>query len=249
MSKEIRTGEGLVGRVAHEEKTIYLKEIPDNYVNITSGLGTSEPNTILLVPVKQEDKVNGVIELISFREFDKYQIEFVEKVGENIASFIASIKINEKTATLLADSQHKSEELAAQEEEMRQNMEELQATQEEAGRREEERNMLWDSLGKIAGIIETDLNGTVINTNEKIRSLLGVDSSELSDKNYKSIFFKDLGEDISNLWDKIISGNTISVESLWNNNSIKKQISHELILVRDVNGKGIKILGLIKDIG
>lgn len=248
MSKEIKVGEGLVGRVAHEEKTIYLKEVPENYVKITSGLGTSEPNTILLVPVKQEGKVNGVIELISFKEFEEYQIEFIEKVGENIASFIASIKINEKTSTLLADSQHKSEELAAQEEEMRQNMEELQATQEEAGRREEERTMLWDSLGKIVGIIETDLKGVIINTNDKISSLLGIGVAELNEKNYKSVFFNKSGIDADNLWNRIISGETVSLESAWESDMMKKKISHELILVHDTNGKGNKILGLIKEI-
>ena len=113
MQKEIKVGEGLVGRVAYEEKTIYMKEIPENYVKITSGLGTSNPRTILLVPVKLDDKVNGVIELISFKEMEPYQIEFVEKVGETIASFIASIKINEKTALLLSESRSKSEELSA----------------------------------------------------------------------------------------------------------------------------------------
>ncbi len=136
INKQIRMGEGLVGRVAFEEKTIYLKDVPDNYVKITSGLGEANPKTVLIVPVKLEDKVNGIIELISFNEFTDYQIEFIEKIGETIASFITSIKVNEKTATLLADSRQKSEEMAAQEEEMRQNMEELQATQEEMLRKE-----------------------------------------------------------------------------------------------------------------
>ncbi len=246
MTKEIRVGEGLVGRVAHEEKTIYLKEIPKDYVNITSGLGTSNPSTILLIPVKLENRVNGVIELVSFKEFEPYQIDFIEKVGENIASFVASIKINEKTATLLTESQHKSEELSAQEEEMRQNMEELQATQEEAARREEERNLLWDSLGKMIGVIETDISGNIINTNEKISRMLGVGHNDLNDSNYKLVFFKDKQTEFESLLSQVVSGSHVSVESVWESTGIK--LLHELSLVSDVNGKGSKVLALIKEI-
>lgn len=246
ISKEIRIGEGLVGRVAHEEKTIYLKEIPNGYVNITSGLGSSNPNTILLIPVKLENKVNGVIELISFNEFEPYQIDFIEKVGENIASFVASIKINEKTATLLTDSQQKSEELAAQEEEMRQNMEELQATQEEAARREEERNMLWDSLANMVGIIEADLSGNIVDANEKVNRILGVEAHKLNNSNYKSIFFKDKLAEIEVLWNQVIGGSSGSIESIWEGNNEK--ITHELALVRDMNGKATKVLILVKEI-
>jgi len=246
MKKEIRIGQGLVGRVAYEKKTIYLKEIPDNYVSISSGLGTSNPKTILLVPVKLENNVNGVIELISFKEFATHQIDFIEKVAENIASFIASIKINEKTAALLTDSQHKSEELAAQEEEMRQNMEELQATQEEAARRENEKNMLWESLSKAVGIIEADLTGVIQNVNEKASSILGFTLPELNNKNYQNLFFEKDANDIKSRWNDVKSGQHVSLQTDWYTGSKNIKISHDISLVHDVNGQGNKILILIK---
>ena len=248
MTKKIRIGEGLVGRTVYEEKTIYLKEVPADYVNITSGLGEANPTTILLVPIKLEDKVNGVIEIISFNTFEPYQIEFIEKVGENIASFVSSIKINHKTSILLNESQHKSEELAAQEEEMRQNMEELQATQEEAARREEERELLWDSMGKFLGIIETDLSGNITNSNEKVSSLLGIGASELLHANYKTLFFTDAKTNFDQLWNQITSGLTVNENSIWKGKSTDMRISHELTLVTDLSGKGNKILGLIREI-
>lgn len=245
LKKEIKVGEGLVGRVAYEEKTIYLKEIPENYVNITSGLGTSNPRTILLVPVKLEDKVNGVIELISFNEFAPHEIEFVEKVGENIASFVSNIKINEKTAMLLADSQHKSEELSAQEEEMRQNMEELQATQEEAARREEERNSLWESLGKMAGMIETDLDGSILSVNSKANQILGTTLNDLENQNYKSIFMRNTDEDPQKFWQTVLDGKPKTLVAKWNEHL---ELKHDVVLVTDSNGVGIKILAIISQI-
>lgn len=146
MNKTFKVGQGLVGRCAYEQKTIHLTEIPDDYVTITSGLGTSNPTNLLLIPAIVNEKVFAVLELASFQPFEDYHIEFLEKIGENIASSISTLRINEQTIALLEESKLKGEELAAQEEEMRQNMEELQATQEEMHRKESEMQNLIASL-------------------------------------------------------------------------------------------------------
>lgn len=136
--KEVVLGEGLVGRCWQEAESIYMTDIPQNYINITSGLGDANPTSLLIVPMLVEDEVHGVIELASFKEYEPYQIQFVEELAESIAATINSQKVNLRTSALLEESQEMSEQLRAQEEEMRQNMEELQATQEEMERKFEE---------------------------------------------------------------------------------------------------------------
>ncbi len=134
IEKKILLGEGLLGAVAIEKKTVYLTDIPQNYMFLESGLGDTNPRSLLLVPLIIEEKVMGVLEIASLKAIEKHEISFVENLAENIASTIGSVKTNMKTTSLLRSSQEQAEEMRAQEEEMRQNFEELQSTQEEMQR-------------------------------------------------------------------------------------------------------------------
>ena len=146
VKKSFELGEGLVGNCALEKQKIHLTEIPQNYIQITSGLGGSNPKSLILIPMKMEEEVLGVIEIASFENFENYQIQFLEDASLSIASSLNMAATNKRTSELLERTQQQAEEMAAQEEEMRQNMEELQATQEESTRRNNEmQNLLEDS--------------------------------------------------------------------------------------------------------
>ncbi len=134
LKQRIELGQGLAGQAVLEKETIILTDVPKDFVKITSGLGEALPRNILVVPLKLEDKVLGILELASFQVLKKFEIEFIEKIGESIASTISSVKVSERTALLLQSTQQQTEEMKSQEEEMRQNMEELTATQEEMRR-------------------------------------------------------------------------------------------------------------------
>ncbi|MBT29615.1 MAG: hypothetical protein CMO01_08120 [Thalassobius sp.] len=134
VERNIKFGEGLIGQIYLEGETLLLQKLPENYLTITSGLGEASPSTLVMVPLKLDEEVMGIIELASFHQIEQYQIDFLEKLGESIASIISSIRVTAKTQHLLAQSQQQAESLRSQEEELRQNMEELSATQEEMQR-------------------------------------------------------------------------------------------------------------------
>lgn len=130
ISQTLKPGEGLAGQAYMEKDAIYLTDVPENYLKISSGLGESTPKNILITPMKYNGEVVGVLELVSFRLFEEHEIQFIRKILETLSANIISVNMNEKTKRLLEESQHQSSVMQAQEEELRQNAEELHAQHE-----------------------------------------------------------------------------------------------------------------------
>lgn len=126
MENRLKPGETLVGQCYLENSTIYINDVPDDYIYITSGLGKDKPKSILIVPLQFNLKTYGIVELASFEELPKYKIEFVERISETIASAISTAKVNERTAQLLLESNRKTELLQEQEKNSRKNIEKIQ---------------------------------------------------------------------------------------------------------------------------
>lgn len=144
LEKEIMPGEGLVGQAYLEKDIVYLTDIPENYISITSGLGQALPRTILIVPILNQEEIEGVLELATFKEIPHYQINFTDEVAKILAASLSSLKASIHTNQLYTKSLQQSEELRAQEEEMRQNLEELSSTQEEMERKQREYERLLE---------------------------------------------------------------------------------------------------------
>ncbi|MBN1598561.1 MAG: PAS domain S-box protein [Bacteroidales bacterium] len=133
INQEFKIGHGLIGECAYEMDYIYRTEIPDDYTTLTSGiLGEQKPQSILLVPLIADEKLQGVIEFATVQDhIPEKTIRFLIELAEIIARTVFNLKVNQRTEQLLRESQKMTRELQENEEQLRQNAEEMRATQEE----------------------------------------------------------------------------------------------------------------------
>lgn len=208
LNQKIYKGEGLAGQAWQEGDTIYLTEVPENYIRITSGLGDSNPTSVLIVPLKVNDQMFGVVEVASFQEIRDFEIEFVQKIAESIASTISSVKINARTQRLLTESQEMTEQMRAQEEEMRQNMEELQATQEEMQRSQAETESTMHAVNISLAVADFDTDGRITKINENYLDILGYKQDEVVGEHHRILITKEEknSEEYKQFWRDLASG-------------------------------------------
>lgn len=138
LEKNIEIGEGLIGSVAQEKFTVYMTDVPEDYIEIKSGTGSANPKSILIIPLKVEDEVLGVLEIASFHEFEQYEIELVEMIAENIASTFKSVRITAQTSDLLEKFQIQAAEMKEQEFAMKETIDDLRKSEENRKKKEEE---------------------------------------------------------------------------------------------------------------
>jgi transcriptional regulator with GAF, ATPase, and Fis domain len=82
-------GEGLTGQVAKEGKLINISTVPEGYVTIISGLGNSSPKHLMIVPIKLENAVIGIIELASFKTFTKADEDFLNELSPLLGNLLS----------------------------------------------------------------------------------------------------------------------------------------------------------------
>lgn len=212
LEKSISIGEGLVGQVYLESETIYMTDVPDQYTTITSGLGEATPHCLIVVPLKINETVYGVLELAQFRTLEQYEIEFLEKLGESIASTISSSKVNIKTKTLLDKTQIQAEEMRAQEEELRQNMEELQATQDEMRRQNHEMEAFTQAVNASCLVMEYDRNGIITKINAKLCESTGYERHEVIGQKFGFLIppNEQKAGDFEKLWETLSHGEHVT---------------------------------------
>ncbi len=278
VQKKIYAGEGLIGACYQEKESIYITNIPDDYIHITSGLGDANPRSLLIVPLKLNDVLYGVIEIASFSLFEKHEIEFIEKVGESIASTISNVKISTKTALLLEQSQQQAELMKSQEEEMRQNMEELTVTQEESARKAEKMEQMVNEMHQQALImqeqeeevkkrvketegvmnalnaanmtIEYDIKGRIIDINDNFLNFVKKERSEVIGTHHRDNinFDENINLNYEVFWNELIKGKSQKLK-------VKVEIGGNTLWLMetyspiiDGNGNTIKILKIAIDV-
>lgn len=250
IKKSYFEGEGLIGTCVLEKQTIYVSDVPDDYAEITSGLGSANPRNILICPIKNDEDVLGIVELSSFSTFDSHVIKFVEKILESVAATLKSAKINQETNELLKKFEMKKREMADNEEMMKQTIEEFKATEEESQYKEIVFENIIKSLTETLIFVEYNDSGLVTYANDNFVNLFGKENKQLilttikDHVHLKFAFIKDL----NTFFDEMTK---MKKHQTLNQYEIKEQqfwINDVYIPVKNSSGKLEKILRICTDV-
>jgi len=205
---------GIIQKAIQEKKPILLQS-PDNNLQISSGVFNFKPVATLVVPLlSPQGSLQGVLELVYDYQPADYQVRFFAEISNNIASAIAEVKHDRKTADMLRRTQELMHDLQMSEEELRQNMEELMASQEvikqQMQRTEELKNELlsrMNVLDETAIVSESDLYGNITYVNKKLLEITGYTEEELIGKPHNILRHPDTpAETFREMWATIKSG-------------------------------------------
>ncbi len=221
MEEQVELGEGLVGTCAVEQEAIHLDALPESYCTITSGIGHIAPHELLLVPLKADEGLLGVVELASLKSFSPHVVEFMQTLSVSIAQTMQLVINAQKTNALLARQTEQSEMMRAQEEELRQNIEELHATQEQIQARRAMDATFGDALSQAFLYLELSVEGVILRSNarfEAFRNRLGYSSDSSFDLFSQVRYLPQLGvqsEEIGLSWARVVSGEELQCTLEW----------------------------------
>ena len=218
LRKEFKIGQGLIGAAAYEKDLIYRKEIPDEYVTITSGiLGDKKPKTLVITPLLGDEKLQGIIEIASLdEELDDSVINLMREISEIVGQTVFNLRVNERTEKLLQESREMTYKLKKNEEELKRNAEQMKLTQkelEETNRKlasqiaevERARKRLYSLLENASEVISIyNKNGIITYESPSIIHILGYQPEELIGKNGLNIFDTETNKKLKNAFFELL---------------------------------------------
>ncbi len=146
INKELSVSEGLLGKSIQENRLLLVTELPENFLRISSGLGSGKPNWVLIIPLIHEDVLHGAIELASFSPAHEAILDLSRQVASNISAALHAVKSRMQLKELLEETQAQSEELQAQHSELENLNVELEAQAQRLQASEEELRVQQEEL-------------------------------------------------------------------------------------------------------
>ena len=209
--KKIHFGDGLVGACAIEQKPVFTK-IPDDYLEITSGLGKEKPNYLYIVPLIYNDVIFGILEFTYILKPKDYLKQFIVDVSTIIASTINTSKNNERTQQLLEKTEQIRLEMENKEKDLVDRLQTLDKLQKESRKLQLEYKAIRDAILKIAYFAEFDTDANILNINEALSDAINFTYAEATLLTYYELFNITDKEKHQRYWAKVLKGDSIRIE-------------------------------------
>ncbi|MEO5911258.1 MAG: response regulator [Pelobium sp.] len=196
---KISFNEGLIGQVAKEKKRKTWDNVPDDYVKIKSGLGSTIPKHLVIEPIFFQSELKAVLELAFTEPISQKVLSLLDNSNSIIGNGLNVAQVRIKMQALFEETQLQAEELETQQEELRLTNDELfsktqmlQSSEEELRVQQEELREINFELEEKAKLLE-DKNLVIEEAREAI--VVKMQQLEQSGK-YKSEFLANMSHEL-----------------------------------------------------
>ncbi|MHA3788407.1 response regulator [Flavobacterium hauense] len=231
-------GDGLAGQAAASRKIMELKSLSTEDIKISYALGEATPAHIIAVPLI-DDKITGVVELASVKEFSKRSLTFLNAASNNVGIAITAAQNRKRLQELLEETESQSEELRVQHSEMENinaeleaQTQKLQASEEELRVQQEELQQTNEELAERSVLLE-ERNVEIQKKSEDL---------ELSTR-YKSEFLANMSHELRTPLNSILL-----LSRLLSENNDKNMNDEQIEFASVIQSSGNGLLGLIDEI-
>ncbi|GAB3269279.1 response regulator [Larkinella harenae] len=235
----VEAGKGLIGEVIKTKKTIIIQDLPPNYLQVSSSLGTTPPTALLIVPLVYAHVCIGAIEIGLLRNPEPIEIEFLESNLETISTGVNSALDYVKLQNYLEETQAQSEELQAQHNELENVNAELEAQALKLQASEEELRVQQEELQQTNAELE-ERSFLLEEKNNEIQKK--AEELEISTR-YKSEFLANMSHELRTPLNSILLLSRLLAENN-EENLTNDQIDYAKVIQSSGNG----LLGLIDEI-
>lgn len=142
-----RSRDGLLGQATAFHELAVVEELPVNYFNLRSSLGSTSAPCLIFVPLWNGARQTGIIELAFLKKPEERILVVLRALQDQLAVSFEAARAREVAEHLHLETEKQAQVLSQQEEELRLNNQELLAQQDELRRANAELEEQREELG------------------------------------------------------------------------------------------------------